>query len=138
FVFPDGRGQVSFDANSIYASGAAFRFVLVGGGSKALAVQFDDHGTSQGSFELQDPAALKSSAFNGNYVFHMGGFTPAQNPTGPVGEVGVFSVDGTSLVTGGASDTLADGVASHSTDITGSHAIAVTRRGAFSRSGPLR
>lgn len=105
-VYPDGRGQISFNSNAIHSTGLTLRFILSrnGGSNWALGklMEFDGKGTLRGEFELQDSSAFKNAGVNGTYVFRTSGMDAASSP---MGQVGVFSADGAGHITGGNVDT---------------------------------
>lgn len=102
FVYPDGRGSITFNANAIYPSGVIYRFILSGGNTYGKVIQFDGRQTTKGYFELQDPSSYKVSAFSGPYVFRLTGVDAGAKP---MGQVGYMTLDGGGNVTGGSVDT---------------------------------
>jgi hypothetical protein len=126
FIYPDGRGQITFDQNSIHtlSSGITFRFVLTSGGSSASAIQFDGAGSAAGTFEKQDASA----GVAGQYVFSVNG---ADDVFNPMGQVGLFTTDGAGLITGGIEDENDNGVVPpNPTDlIGGAYSIGTNGRG---------
>src|SRR5581483_3424619 len=105
-VYPDGRGQISFNANLIHSTGLTLRFILSrnGGSTWALGkmMEFDGKGTLRGDFELQDSSAFKNSGINGPYVFRTSGMDALSNP---MGQVGIFNADGFGHIVNGNVDT---------------------------------
>ena len=106
FVYPDGRGQITFNANAIYPTGITLRFILSrnGGASWTLGkmMEFDGKGTARGSFELQDSSAFNDAGVSGTYVFRNSGMDSLNNP---MGQVGLFVADGAGNISGGDVDT---------------------------------
>jgi uncharacterized protein YjdB len=99
--YPDGRGTITFNANTIHPAGITLRFILAASGGVGRLAEFDGLGTAGGSFEPQDSEAFNAASINGNYVFRAGG----SNLSGsPLGEVGMFSADGQGDITGGNID----------------------------------
>jgi uncharacterized protein YjdB len=115
FVYPDGRGQLTFDQNAIHtlSAGITFRFVLASGGTKGLAIQFDGQGSAAGIFEQQDTSA----SLTGNYVFRVNG---SDTVFDPLGQVGVFTADNAGNITAGMEDQSDNGVVpANPTTLTG-------------------
>ncbi len=105
-VYPDGRGQITFNANTIHSAGLTLRFVLSrnGGSTWTLGkmMEFDGKGTLRGDFELQDSSAFKNAGVNGTYVFRASGMDALSNP---MGQVGIFNADGFGHIVNGNVDT---------------------------------
>jgi hypothetical protein len=104
-VYPDGRGQITFNANAIHSTGVTLRFILSrnGGSTWTLGkmMEFDGKGTLRGDFELQDSSAFKNAGVKGTYVFRTSGMDAFSNP---MGQVGVFSADGAGHILSGNVD----------------------------------
>ncbi|MBZ5597227.1 MAG: Ig-like domain-containing protein [Acidobacteriia bacterium] len=126
FIYPDGRGQITFNQNTIHtlASGITFRFVLTSSGSTGSAIQFDGHGSAAGVFEKQD----SSAAVTGNYVFRLNG---ADSVFNPMGQTGLFTADGAGNITAGIEDQSDNGVvpANPTTLTGGTYVIGTNGRG---------
>ena len=106
FVYPDGRGQITFNSNAIYPTGVTLRFILSRNGGSTWTIgkmmEFDGKGTARGAFELQDNSAFNNAGVSGTYVFRASGMDSFTNA---MGEVGLFIADGAGNITGGNVDT---------------------------------
>jgi len=98
FIYPDGRGNIAFNPNSIFPQGLTLRFILATSGNQGRMIQFDGLGTAKGSFGLQVPGALLQNA---TYVFRMSGIDSSDNPLGSIGE---FVADGAGSISSGTAD----------------------------------
>lgn len=126
-LYPDGRGTIVFNANSINPSGITFRFILAGNGTIGKLIQFDGAATAKGSFEPQDAAAFNAASISGTYVFRATGVDAA---TQPVGQVGMFTADGLGGISGGTYDQDDYGVVSAlSAILPGSYSVSSNGRG---------
>src|SRR5581483_4818350 len=105
-VYPDARGQITFNSNAIHSTGVTLRFILSrnGGSTWTLGkmMEFDGKGTLRGSLELQDASAFKNAGVSGNYVFRTSGVDALTNP---MGQLGIFSADGAGHILSGNIDT---------------------------------
>jgi len=98
FEYPDGRGQISLDANLCHAAGITLRFILAAGGNTGRLAQFDGLGTAKGILEPQ----TSTSAFgNAAYVFRAAGSDSSNQPLGAVGQ---FTADGAGNINSGTID----------------------------------
>jgi len=108
-IYPDGRGTITFNSNSIHPSGIALRFILASKATSGTLIEFDGNGTAAGSFELQDSSAFNNASLTGNYIFQFGGMDSSANP---MGKIGLFTSDGAGNITGGSEDESDFGVTS--------------------------
>jgi hypothetical protein len=132
-IYPDGRGTIAFNSNSIHPSGIALRFILASNRATGLVIQFDGHGSAAGSFELQGSSAFNNASFTGNYVFQFNGIDSSSNP---MGEIGLFTSDGAGNITAGSEDKSDFGVTSFNPALTGSYSISSNGRGTLALSNP--
>ncbi|MBZ5704043.1 MAG: Ig-like domain-containing protein [Acidobacteriia bacterium] len=120
FEYPDGRGQISLNANLCHPAGITLRFVLASGGNIGKLAQFDGLGTAKGTLESQ----TSTSAFgNASYVFRAAGVDSGSNSVGvpePMGAVGQFNADGAGNITGGTIDVNDFGTVTTLTPLTAS------------------
>jgi hypothetical protein len=111
-LYPDGRGNINFNANSIFSNGAVYRFILStadvdGNYTLGKMIEWDGLGTTKGSFELQDPSSYQTSAFTGSYIFRLTGIDGTIGTNGnsqPIGQVGYMALDGSGDITAGNVD----------------------------------
>jgi hypothetical protein len=91
--------------------GISLRFILAANAGSSWSVgklvQFDGNGTAKGTLELQDPTQFSLS---GTYVFRASGIDSGDQPFDngspqPMGQVGIFTVDGSGGITAGNVDT---------------------------------
>jgi hypothetical protein len=132
-IYPDGRGTITFNANSIHASGIALRFILASSGATGQVIRFDGNGSAAGSFELQDSTAFNNANLTGNHIFQLSGIDSSSKP---MGEIGLFTSDGTGNITSGTEDVSDFGVTSFNAALTGSYAISSNGRGTLALSNP--
>jgi hypothetical protein len=99
-LYADGRGQITFNANTIYSSPVTFRFILSSAGAVGKLAQFDGQGTAEGTFEAQTSGAAINA---GTYVFRASGIDQALANV-PVGQVGMLTADGSGAITSGVVD----------------------------------
>ena len=132
-IYPDGRGTITFNSNSIHPSGIALRFILASSGATGLVIEFDGNGSAAGSFELQDSSAFNNASLASNYVFQFSGMDLSSKP---IGEIGFFTSDGAGNLSAGSQDISDFGVTSFNPAITGSYSISSSGRGTLAISNP--
>jgi len=106
-LYPDGRGNLAFNANACHPSGITLRFALNTGATAGSLVEFDGLATAKGTLAQQNAAAFNAAAINGTYVFRAEGVDAGGNPAnGPEGlaMVGMFAADGAGNISGGVDD----------------------------------
>jgi hypothetical protein len=99
-IAADGRGTMQFSDNrSLSGSGvvSVFRFVLVNSNQLQI-IGFDTNETAEGQANLQDISTFSASALSGTHVFD---FTGVDNSSNPLSQIGEFTTDGQSKITGG-------------------------------------
>jgi hypothetical protein len=133
-VYPDGRGNIIFSANQCHPSGITLRVILTSSGTAGRLSEFDAFGVANGTLAQQNPAALNTTAINGNYVFSAAGIgsaNSASNPE-PVGEVGVFSANGAGSIGSGTEDSDDNGnIAEHVSLLASTYSVGTNGRGAL-------
>ncbi|MGO9126877.1 MAG: Ig-like domain-containing protein [Terriglobales bacterium] len=106
-LYPDGRGNITFNANASHPAGITLRLFLASSGATGSLIQFDGLATARGILTQQNPAAFNAAAINGTYVFQGAGVdTRINSPNGPAGitEIGIFAADGAGNIAGGVDD----------------------------------
>jgi hypothetical protein len=106
-LYPDGRGNLVFNANACHPAGITLRFALSAGATSGSLIEFDGVATAKGTLAQQNAAAFNAAAINGTYVFRAAGVDGRGNPAnGPEGIaiVGMFGADGSGNITGGIDD----------------------------------
>ena len=132
-IYPDGRGTITFNSNSIHSSGIALRFILASSGASGQVIQFDGNGSAAGSFELQDSSAFNNASLTSNYIFQFSGMDSSSKP---MGEIGLFTSDGAGNITAGSQDISDFGVTGFNPALTGSYSISSNGRGTLTISNP--
>lgn len=134
-LYPDGRGNIIFNANACHPSGITLRFMLASSGTTGSLIQFDGVATAKGILIQQNTAAFNAAAINGTYVFRFAGLDGTGNPAnGPEGivAVGMFSADGAGNITGGVDDINDFGVVNGQNPLSASiYAVDTNGRGTF-------
>jgi hypothetical protein len=105
--YPDGRGNLVFNANASHPAGITLRFALNAGAAAGSLIEFDGLATAKGTLAQQNAAAFNAAAVNGIYVFRAAGLDTRGNPAnGPEGMamVGMFGADGAGNISGGVDD----------------------------------
>ena len=106
-LYPDGRGNLVFDANACHPAGITLRFALSTAATAGSLIEFDGVATAKGTLTQQNAAAFDAAAINGTYVFRAAGLDTRGNPAlGPEGlaVVGMFAADGAGNISGGVDD----------------------------------
>ena len=106
-IYPDGRGNIIFNANKCHANGITLRVILTSAGTAGGLAEFDGLGIANGNLIQQNTAAFNAAAINGTYVFQAAGIDTRVNAAGlvdGVGEVGMFAADGAGNVSSGVED----------------------------------
>ncbi len=105
-LYPDGRGNLTFNNNACHASGVTFRFALTSGGTAGSLIEFDGVNTTHGSLIQQNAAAFNTAAINGIYVFRVAGLDGRNSPPSPQGitAIGLLNTDGNGNITAGVDD----------------------------------
>jgi uncharacterized protein YjdB len=106
-LYPDGRGNLVFNANACHPAGITLRFALSAGATAGGLIEFDGLATAKGTLTQQNAAAFNAAAVNGTYVFRAAGLDARGNPAnGPEGLalVGMFAADGAGNISGGVDD----------------------------------
>jgi len=106
-LYPDGRGNLVFNANASHPAGITLRFALNTGATAGSLIEFDGLATAKGTLTQQNAAAFNAAAINGTYVFRAAGLDTRGNPAnGPEGlaVVGMFAADGAGNISGGVDD----------------------------------
>jgi hypothetical protein len=106
-LYPDGRGNLVFNANACHPAGITLRFALNTGATSGSLIEFDGLATAKGMLTQQNAAAFNAAAINGTYVFRAAGLDTRGNPAnGPEGLalVGMFAADGAGNISGGVDD----------------------------------
>jgi len=114
-IYPDGRGNITFNPNACHPSGITLRFLLASGGSTGSLIEFDGRGNAKGGLALQNRSAFNAAALNGTYVFRSAGIDSGANSTNepqPIASVGLFAANGAGLITSGIEDINDHGVVS--------------------------
>ncbi len=129
-IFSDGRGNMTLNVTGLPSHD--FRFIMKADGSVGKMIEFDGAGNSVGTFERQDPAALNTSALNGNYVFRLKGIDAT---TKVMAEAGLFTADGAGNIANGTQDV--NPPADNPPSFTGTYSVSTNGRGTatFSTSG---
>ncbi|MFZ0803942.1 MAG: Ig-like domain-containing protein [Terriglobales bacterium] len=106
-LYPDGRGNLVFNANACHPAGITLRFALNTGATSGSLIEFDGLATAKGTLTQQNAAAFNAAAINGIYAFRAAGLDTRGNPAnGPEGLalVGMFAADGAGNISGGVDD----------------------------------
>jgi hypothetical protein len=106
-LYPDGRGNLVFNANACHPAGITLRFALNTGATSGSLIEFDGLATTKGMLTQQNAAAFNAAAINGIYAFRAAGLDTRGNPAnGPEGLalVGMFAADGAGNISGGVDD----------------------------------
>jgi hypothetical protein len=134
-LYPDGRGNITFQANACHPAGITLRFFLASGAATGSMVQFDGLATIRGTLAQQNPAAFNAAAISGTYVFRAGGVdTRINSINGPAGitEIGMFTADGSGNISGGVDDIDDYGVVNGQNPLSAStYSVDTNGRGTF-------
>jgi len=122
-IASDGRGTLTFNDNRS-TTPAVFNFILVNG-TQLQIIGFDGTGTSSGQANLQIPSTFTSAALSGPYLFKFSGLHGANS----FSQIGRFTADGVSAITGGQIDVNDAGVPSSASITSGSYAVGANGRG---------
>lgn len=121
-VGADGRGTATL-ASSV--ANISFAFVVISP-QRALVIRFDNNSSASGSIDLQDTSAFTASALQGSLVFNISGIDANG---ADLQEVGLFTTDGTSAISGGVQDTNDNGNVSTNLNVNGTYSVAANGRG---------
>jgi hypothetical protein len=121
-VGADGRGTATL-ASSV--ANISFAFVVISP-QRALVIRFDNNSSASGSIDLQDTSAFTASALQGSLVFNVSGIDANG---ADLQEVGLFTTDGTSAISGGVQDTNDNGNVATNLAVNGTYSVATNGRG---------
>jgi hypothetical protein len=105
-VYPDGRGNITFNPNTCHPSGISLHVILTSAGTTGSMIESDAVGLAEGTLAQQNTAAFTASAIKGAYVFRVSGIGSGNSSTvsEPVGELGLFSANGAGVISSGLED----------------------------------
>jgi len=106
-LYPDGRGNLVFDANACHPAGITLRFALNTGATAGGLMEFDGLTTAKGTLTQQNASAFNAASINGSYVFRAAGLDTRGNPANGsegLAMVGMFTADGAGNISGGVDD----------------------------------
>jgi len=132
-LYPDGRGNITFNPNKSHPKGITLRFLLANGGTTGSLAEFDGVAIAKGDLVQQNPAAFNAGAIKGTYVFRAAGIDTQVSTAGNVdgmGEVGMFTANGAGVISGGIEDINDNGAVSGQVALTQStYSVDATGRG---------
>jgi hypothetical protein len=121
-VGADGRGTATLVSS---VANISLAFVVISP-QRALIIRFDNNSSASGSMDLQDTSAFTASALQGSLTFNVSGID-ANGAN--LQEVGLFTTDGTSAISGGLQDTNDAGNVSTNLSVNGTYSVAANGRG---------
>jgi len=133
-IYPDGRGNIVFNANQCHPSGITLRVMLSAGGTAGSLSEFDNFGVANGTLAQQNAAALNAAGITGNYVFSISGIGSGNTYSvpAPVGDAGIFSANGAGAISSGEEDLDENGtISAHVSLLSSAYSVGANGRGAL-------